>query len=601
MVQEAITSQYTKMIYLPPKESRILKQNNRSNLFGSLWASFGLDLQSNLGRIRVSPRMKIAESSATEANMGLPVAFRYFDDRVFTIAGSRVFHTSADFLPNTTYTEDAGASGKTSYDARWSDMEVFNNKLYATTNDELMGKVSAGSGTGAWNEVDAAFANETTPHMLCYFKKYDRLYYNDLDFIASIDTAEAISSGSYEIDLTNSWREAIKVMRATSDSIFIGTLAPGNNKGDFRGSVYEWDGISSVITRQYKLETPGVMAMCVKDNIPYIIDAEGALLRYTGTSFEEVDRLPRTNVLPYNLNTDDNDQWIHPNGMTVTPEGTIMVLINNVRGDNGATILENMPSGVWEWSEATGFVHKMALTYTSDTTITDYGQNRVSAVGALQYMNNYTTSASRNGKYLAGATIYTNSSSTVHAVFYDDSNNTLIKSGYLVSSWIQADAIQDTWQKVVAFYKKLLASTSRVYLKYRTTEVTPTEITLTWTTTTTFTTTTDVSTLVGYEVEVIQGTGSGRCAHITTVTGSGTYTVTIDEAIEGVSSTAKARIQNWTKYMTVVADQTSEYKIFGASQSFTAPRVQFKCVMLFTGDDELFELAIVNKEHTKML
>lgn len=585
------------MIIIPNRETRVLRQLNKGKVLGDLWASFNLDLRSDLGDIKVSPRMKIADSTTNEANMGLPVAFRHFNERLFTIAGTRVFYADTSQIPNSVWTEDTETGAKTTYSALYSDMELFNGSLYTTTVDELMKKTG---GLNTWSEIDSAFASETTPHPLCYFKRHDRLYYVDSDFIASIDTSDVISSGSYEIDLNISWRETITCMEASASSIFIGTVVPSSasDSGDLRGAVYEWDGISSTITRKYTLDSEGVLAMYVKNDVPYIVDTRGILRQYTGNSFEEIGRLPYKDVLPYNNTTTGNGRFINPNGLISTKENTFLVLVNNLLGDNSGSILENIPSGIWEWSEENGFIHKYSLGYTTDTTITDYGQNRVSDVGALFEFNRYNTSASRNGRFIAGATYYTNATSTNSAIFYDDTNNTLQKYGYFVTTWMLSSGLQETWKKIAAKYRQFLDSEDKIIVKYRTREATPIYATTTWTLTNQFTTTTDLSSYVGYEVEVIQGTGSGKTAHITTVSGSGTYTVTLDEDFAGVSGTAKVRVQNWKKLF-VVNDQTTESKI-ETLPNIHSERIQVKCCMQFTGEDELHELAIIKSQHTKL-
>lgn len=590
------------MIYLPPRETKQLKQTNRSKIFGDMWASYNLDLQSEQGVIRVSPRMKIAENSTSEANMGLPVAFRHFEGRIFTIAGTRVFKGSTTEIPNTAYTEDTDTGAKTNYNSLYSDMEVFNGRLYTTTEDELMRKATAGgAGTGAWTEIDNAFTSETTPHPLCYFKKYNRLYYVDQpggndNFIASIDTAEAISSGSYEVNLGVTG-EVVKCMRATSNAIFIATVVSsgGNVNGNLKGSVYEWDGISSTVTNRYELDSAGAMAMCISNDIPYIMDTRGILLEYRGYGFEEIGRLPMDERLRLDTPITGNNGYIHPNGLIPTENGTFLALVNNslVTGNP----LENMNAGVWEWSKENGFVHKMSMSYTESSTITDYGQGNLSAVGALIDMNRYSTSASRNGRYLAGATYYTNATSTAHAVFYDDSNNTLQKAGYLVSSWKLSSVIKEKWEQIGMIFRELLGATDKIILKYRTREDDPIYDTITWNDTSSFHISTDVDGCEGYEVEIVQGVGAGRTFHISSISSSSPWRVNLDETFTGATGTAKARIQNWKKIVDV--DQQSIESVLKSIGS-AAERIQIKCWMLFTGNGEVYEISVGTDEHTKI-
>lgn len=587
------------MILIPKRETKTIVQTNQSKILGDFWASFNIDLQSNLGVIKVSPRMKLAENSSL-SNFGMPVAFRHFDNRIYTIAGTRIFHTGTSGSPEkTNYSEDTSTGYKTTYDARWSDMELFNGQLFTTTNDELMSKAPAPTNAdGDWTERDSAFSDETTPHFLCYFKKFNRLYYNDGELIQSIDNTYSVAtSGDYTLDMQFEDTETISCMRATSNAIFIGTIRQSNIQANIKGAVYEWDGLSSQVTARYELDNQGALAMVVKGEIPYIIDARGALRKFTGYSFQDIGRLPRGNVLPYNLSTNDNDKWIHPNGLTVTEDDTFMVLVNNLLGDNAGSILENMPSGIWEFTEENGFVHRYSLSYTTDTTITDYGQNRLSAVGALSNMNKYTTSSTRNGQYVCGATYYSDASSTLTGLFYDDSSDIIQKNGYFVSSWFLASNLKDNWQKFGIRFREFLDSADQIVLKYRTREADPIYIDITWNDTTSFHTTTDVDDYVGYEVEILQGVGSGKCFHISSISGFSPWKVNLDETLTGATGTAKARLQNWTKAKAITSQnvESSLYTIGAAGE-----RIQVKCCMQFTGDDELYELAVINSVNTKL-
>lgn len=587
------------MIIIPNRDTKTLVQVPDSKILGDFWSTFNIDIQSDPGIIKVSPRMKLAESSATETNMGLACAFRHFDERLFTIAGSRVFYTTDEQMPNSVYTEDSSSGAQTNYDSRWSDMEVFNDALYTTTVDELLKKTYNGNGTGAWSIIDSAFASETTPHPLCYFNKHNRLYYADSDFVASINDTDTISSGSYEVDLQINWREVITCMKATSSSIFIGTSISdtGSNSSNMKGAVYEWDGISAQVTKKYEINANGVVSMIIDNDKPYIMDSNGILREFTGYSFKEIGKLPYKRTYPINSSSITGQKFIHQNGLIVSSRGTFLVLVNNKLGDSSSSILENFPSGIWEWSPKNGFVHKHSITYTSSSTITDYGQNTVLAVGALFEYNRYNTSSSRNGEYIAGVNYYSNASSSLFGIFYDDSNNTLQKYGYFVTSWLITTAIKDNWKKLAVRFRQLLDSSDKIILKYRRTEEAPIYIDITWNDTTSFHTTTDVDDYVGYEVEILQGVGSGKTFHVTSISGSSPWKMNLDETLTGATGTAKARLQNWKKAVSI-SNQNIESHVITIGEALE--RIQIKCCMQFTGDDELHELIVMNSQHTKL-
>lgn len=600
--------------YFPTKEQGYL-QTNRSNVAGTLWSTFGMDFQSNVGVARVAPRLRINTTSVT--NQGTAVAFRYFDGRWFAICGTRVFKNTSESLLSP-FVEDTSTGGVTTYTANQSDLEFFNGTLCATSNEKLQSKVSNGSGTGAWTDRDLLTGD--TMHKLCYFKKFNRLYYlNAFKTIRSIDTTWATAtSGDYFLDTSDYTYGYLNTMVADDDSLWVGTkqVIPSNTLNPVAGAVvFQWDGISAQPTAQYEINASGVMAMAFDNKRQlHIIDSNGSLLAFTGSGFEEVGRLPLNRQLLINSTSDFYNSFIHPNGLWFTRNNTFIALINNLVGDNGQTIVENLPSGIWEWSAETGFVHRQTATYNAigSSTITDYGQNRVARVGALVEPNFYSADANGKPTLLAGIDYYTNASTNTSGIFVDDPLNSIQKKGYMVTTWYDSNDIEDTWDKFWGVYRRLLTATDSIDLKYRLTEEEPLEVSITWVDTTSFTTTTNVTAYsptatgfngtVGGEVEITQGTGGASIAHVTNiVNNAGTYTVTLDTPIIGVTTgTAKARFQKWVKiYPAKPLDQVKSYAQWTIGGTDT--RVQLKICFTFTGNGEFYKSIIISNEDIKPL
>lgn len=586
-------------------------QTNRSDDLGSLWSTFNIDLQSNLGTMRVAPRMILNTGSSDDADLTLPVAFKEFDGEIWALtvpdSGSTgVIFETASARPSASFTQDNSVGAKTNYELD-SDMEVFDGRLWASNTDGLYAKSSAG---GAWTQITA------TPNagLLQYFRKFDRLYIfqNNGTDVESISNADVYaSSGDYTYSLPVGLNGVC--MTETSDSIWIGTINSANLAGD--GSIIRWDGVSPQATDRYYINANEICSMVTKNDVPFCMDSNGILSQFTGSSFEEVGRLPFGVTLPRGTSTSvGNPRYIYPHGMVATKNDTILVLVRNIYEDANDTIPENLPSGVWEWSKEYGFTHKYSITYTESTTITDYGQNRVWAVGAIANMNLGDDASSRDGTILVGANYATDSTQGVvtnFGIFYDNSINTIQKKGYFVTTWYNSDQIQDKWERAWTTYRRFLDSSDSVQLKYRLNEEDPTYFTLTWTSTTTFTTTTDITSYgptatgfngtVGGEVEILQGTGSGVCVHITNISeNAGTYTVTLDEAVTGVTNgTARARCQKWIKLPpTVAQDQVLSYSQFAIGQPNI--RIQIKVCMTFKGNDEFHKLALFSNEDIKI-
>lgn len=601
-----------------PGTSRTWKQVNRSTILGNLMGTFNVDLQSNLGNLQVSNRIKLNTKTgdSNASNLGLATAFKAFDTMIFAIGGSRMFKNttvsgSSDISKQ--FVEDTSTGAPTNLD-QYSDMETYIGALCVTSPTHLYAKFT-NSGDGNGNYIDEySSLTADTLHLVKYFKKFDRLYVtNGNDNIISFDTSfTAATSGDYFLDVGNFPNHGyISAMAVSSNSIWIGMTRKDLSTNGLTPSnetfIFEWDGISSTVSKPYKIPAVGINAIVIENDIPIAIDTNGILRKFDGTGFSEVGRLPlKKNQLlgtPYTNGT--SGRYIHPNGMKATEDGTILALICNTNSylrDSAPTSNEFLPSGIWEWSKDNGFTHKHALSTVSTTSpnSTDLGQNRLSAVGALHYQRLGNDTSSQTGAILCGAQYYTNATSTNYGIFsespfppdagiYAEGR----KMGYLVTTIIHATNIVDVWQKLFVTFKNFVNENDRIVPKYRTTQAKPQLITGTWATTTTFTTTDDVSGKEGYEVEVLQGPNSGWCAHITSISlNAGTYTVTIDETIDNTATTFKARVQNWTKLKQITGGDYGECPI---AQNSTD--IQLKVVLHFSEDDELQDLILINKPH----
>lgn len=608
------------MIRIPePQNNKALRQTNKGNIFGELWSTWNIDLMDNPGAIRLGRKMKLLSKTGDSnlTSFALPCVFKVFDGLIWTIAGTRVYKNQLSGGAGTLLTafvDDTSTGFATNWDDDFSDLENFNGVLIATSQSDIYSKAASGSGTGAWTDR-GNLTNNSGSKKLCFFKRYNRVYFFDNAEVKSMDTGYSIAtSGDYYLSLSGNG--ILTCLEASSDKIWIGlTLGQFQSQGYTEGArVYEWDGISNQITRDYKIPAAGVLAMEIIDDIPVIMDSNGILRQLSATGFVEIGRLPlRRNQYLGQITTAANTRFIHPNGLIKGPEGTILALVcnrNYYLSGSTENVNENLPSGIWEWSKEHGFVHKHSLTQLalSSSSPTDFGMNRILQAGALAYAKIDVTSG--QGSLIAGASYYTSATATVdggifvEAPFPSDNsaNPEGQKYGYFVSSWIQSVALKDAWQKLGLKFRKFLDANDGLRLKYRTTEADPIEITGTWTTVnptqTTFTTTTNVSTKVGYEIEVLQGVGSGKTAHIVSVSeNGGTYTVVVDEKFTDATGTAKIRIQNWTKVKLNTSDLLGE-SVLKSLVTIVAERIQVKVCMQYTGDGEVQELDIINSPHT---
>lgn len=608
--------------YLPQQNKKYL-QTNRSNIEGNLWSTTGLDFQSNIGAVRLSQKLVTNTTSSDDADLGRPGAFAYYGQKWWAICGTRIF-VSTSFTDQITspFTEDTSAAAQTSYDPNTSDLALFNDLLWASYPSKLY------SGTGsAWTNRTSTATLDGQTQKLLYFKFFDRLYFvNTYQKIGSINTSNVVAvSGDYSINLGNSIG-VIQTMVATGDKIWISAMrnnGVSTTEGSY-GSVFEWDGISAQATNEYILTTAGLVTMVVYQNIVYGMDTEGRILKFVGYGFEEVSRLPINVILLLGATYNDSGaRFIHMNGLIATKNNTLLFAIQSNMFSPDLSIVENIPSGVWEVDLATGScTHKYLFTLKglASSTITDFGQIRVSEIGALaaSTFNAIPLSAGRS-TLLVGARYFTDATTEKYAIFIDSptlptTDNEGQKKGSFVTTYFDnTESAEEQWQRIWSKYRKYLDSSDKIVFKYRTSEIVPTEATITWVTTTSFTTTTDITAYgptatgfdgyVGGEVEILNGTGGNSCSHITNiVNNAGTYTVTLDETITGVTNgTAKARFQKWIK----IGEVSSVYGLLHAWQQLAIrnaneARIQVKCCMTFTGNGEFYQAVITSEPNVKI-
>lgn len=576
---------------LPNSKTRTWFQHNRSDILGTLWSSFNLNLTEQFGKTRVSPRMMITTNGI--ADFGTPVAFRMYETtNMYCVAGTKVFKSAGGLLETPFAADDNTNTPGAVFSADYSDMETFNNNLFVTTATDGYYKLAAGTWTNA-----TGLLTPNTNHKLLHFKRQNRLYMmKDLMSIISMDTSfTTATSGTYTFTVPSTDYFMTSYIE-TQDYIWILT---GSN---FRKSarIYAWDGKTvDTFSAVYNVDVPAILAGIVKDSVPYVMDCLGRLLYFNGGAF-----VPAPNgQLPVKLSkhlknslSQKNDRWIHPNGMMIE-NGRINILINNEYNDSGSTIEENLPSGVWEYDPNVGWYHKRSLSKydIGAPSITDYGQNRISRVGALVNFNMDDTAASNVGTLIAGADYFVDGSTTKSASFINDSLDLVQKYGYIVTTKIMSQSAQSSWERIFLRVRKMLSSTDTIWVKYRTDDVPPTEGAITWVSSNSFTSALDLSGYsIGDEVEGTQGGGSGRCAHITSITNnSGTYTVTLDSTLgQSSGATAKARFQHWKLLNEPFSNQTLNLAQFGSMGA--SPWIQLKFCFLWTGNNEFYDALLIN-------
>ena len=598
------------MLKLP--QQGIWRQVNLSDKFGDLWSSFNLNLTKKLGTLSISPRLLLNISTTDDAQLGAPpCAFKVFvttDTFIWAAANAHMWHSTATGSaggPSDTFVQDATSGTPTTLNSSQTDLEVFNSALYVSAASTNVYKLAA---AGTWSTISNGVANSAGNHAMTFFRAQNKLYIIDDNAagITSINTSDAIvlSTSDLQYSLNDLVEGAgvnvgshLSCIDSNSTRIWIGTISQSDNYC----RVYAWDGSqASGPNEAYFVDASGILAIEIVDDVPVIFDTKGRLLQLNGGTFVELDRLPLENQslkLPVSSAT---GRPVHYNGMRVI-DGKINIFINTYLWDTNSTNNERTPSGIWEYTKETGLYHKASVGLSkSGGTITDYGQQKLSLVGAIaevEVISTDITQGSVNGKFLLGCTYYTDATTTLSGIFYDDTNDTLQKYGYFVTRKIFSDNITDSWQKVYLRIKKLLDSGDLISVKYRTSEDASQEGTITWLDDHSFVVSSTITIDdAGDEVEILQGTGSGKTGHITshTVADAGNHLVSMqDDTFTGVTTgTAKARFQTWKRAGALFNNQNDEIPSFPLEGKTSW--IQLKVCLQNKGKDELNDVILIN-------
>lgn len=554
-------------------------QLNNGDNSGTIWATKNIDPLHNPGKVNISKILGFRSNTADLANLGAPAAgFAYTSafatDAYYAVADDRVFDTG-EAEASSTWAETTNTP--TDCDIN-SDIIAFNSKIYVATANFLKSLASYG---GSFSNINAL---SSFPHSMCVFA--NRLYVSDnAENIESMNTSEAYStSGANTIDLntTTGENQLITKIAAVSNGIWIATIYTDKRGGE----MIFWDGVTENVADERYLLRFGALAMVIKDDRPYIMDSQGRLRVFDGTTFKEIGRLPITDDSLSGYNDNSNDRWIHPNGMLVVDE-EIYCLVRNTMSDSTLNPIENLPSGVWAWNSNYGLYHKYSFVNSdigpNPDAIADYGVSELSKVGALfagDATGGSVPDRDEESEFLAGITYFTDATATSTAFGITNVVNNKQKGGYLVTAQLNSKNFDEQWKEVVATFDRLKNSTDRIFIKYRTYESTPIYGTGTWAEDTRITTTTDLSSLSeGDEIEILRGKGAGACLTIDYI--SGTMVRFKENPLSNMSGTVRFRGQKWQEV--VVIDETDLHFIKKSLDAKTGAWVQFKVFMVGTG------------------
>lgn len=578
---------------IPDKATKIIRQPNLGDMFGQLWASYGLDLVSSPGKFKISEKMIKKTDSADNADLGWPTAFVRSaadgTDRWWALCNAVLFKT-ADTDPTGAFTQDGIASSPTGLSHLHSDTVDFNGAIITSRSGNL-DKLAGGVWTASWWTATLGQAALTSNIYIPLCVGFEgRLLLGDGNFVHAVTKDGYVK---YKALILLPQFRVVKIV-STPSSYFI--FARNMKSGS--GKAFVWDGSSENFNQEYKLDASRPLAAVVDGAIPYCVTNTGYLKRYNGGGFETIGQFPIANHKGLLWNdTLADPRPVHPNGMAIK-DGEVLILAAGSTGGYLSYLLPNMPGGVWAWNKDNGLYHKHPLSQSKAAgTIYDDGTEVLNVPGAL-------VSVDDQRQLLAGAGIYDDNLATEKKGIYYLSTGLRAR---FITPKIYSSQIQSSWTSIWSKFKQLATTYEKIVIKYRVSDglslmentYYQRRFAITWVTGNSFTCN-DANfsnVAVGDEVEIFVGKGSGRTAHILTITGtSPNYTVTLDETLVNVSGTAQIHVANWIKLEAI-----NNLNILEKETSILAQGgwIQFKLELRQSAQDALVleELAVISTPH----
>lgn len=200
--------------------------------------------------------------------------------------------------------------------------------------------------------------------------------------------------------------------------------------------------------------------------------------------------------------------------------------------------------------------------------------------------------------------------------------------GSFMTPWVEANAVKDLFQKLVAKFSPMNISSRKIIVKYRLARragtpgrrdaLTAGSATASWVNATSFTidpTQYDAYAMAeGDEIEFIQGAAAGYTAHVVSINKAASpWTVTIDESMPDVAASDKSDFffDNFTKYKTISTADDAKAAAQGLKKMVLvkkAKRIQLKIELRgyadidgFSGRDsvDLEEISVINIDDLK--
>jgi len=562
----------------------IFKQNNKADSYGDLWATFGINLSDVYGKLKTSVKLAPTLSEAKTDNDDV-VSFSIYKGNIYAFAtGQRLMYIESYRNPRISGSW-VSSSGAVSPGAE-TDSVVYNNQLLVSTSTNVaMSTDGTSYDTDWWTTISIgggvgnALENNFPHIMEVSLLGEETLFVTDKNLVRYVNA----TSGHKTVTLP----AHLVACSITTDAFatWVGTYTDSGDAYVYEIYVGEVLGSTPIARRSYRIKgATAILSMeTTEDGVPYLVTDKGKIHTFNGRAFVPVAEFPFANkgvtlaglglgdINPINI-----ERAIHPRGMRADGKSLFInintnnqlivdLAANPLDNDDifeNVVVNERSPSGVWEYNTETKVLNHLAPLSNATT---NNGYHRQQTSGPILMTNNQYTRFLTAGRVQSDRT-------DVYA-----ENPTLTPSGYFITPEIQAETVQEAFEKLV-LHKDVL-NDETISIKYRTSNRTgiPKYAPVNWTSATSFVVPSDISATIekGDLVEVIDGYGAGTMGHITEIQSSlTTTTITLDAAIGSNGEAGSIRVANFKQFNTT---DFSSYNSGGSDEVGTW--IQFMVVL----------------------
>jgi hypothetical protein len=558
-----------------PNSQGQIRQGNEGDTFGELHETFNIDLVSVPGKIKTAKRL--ASVLKEGVDIGTPAGLTdiiIWDGKYFIFTEDETYKCSVNNDP----TDPSNWSEET--DIEDNDLEgtaeVFGGDLVVSRNTNIA-RYDGTTFTSTWwtGTVSGTALTDGYVHTLFTFRgEQETLLVTDKNFIRYYNATASNASFELQTDLVAC------CIDAGVSAIWAGTY----NETSGNAYVYEMSIGNAQVTNAFKVDGRAVLALWVKDNIPYIVTERGSIQVFNGAGFTTIASFPFQysenelgGVRSGQIQDSSRSRPIHPRGVDQFSESTYIYI--NTEDINGSyPINSRSHSGVWSFNHKT---HQLTHQFAPNTGTDGYGISMTEFAYPLLVVNNQHTFLMTGVQDVTGEE---------HVCMTTDATS----QGWFVTAEIESETIEDAYESI--YHKaKTLASGDSIHTLYRTSKRDTVYGDATWTATDTFTLTDDWSGVaVGELVRVSSEYGSGEWAIVTAISfSSPTYTVTVSRDIGSISATSRVYSDNFKQIgrdpdtlsyndNVTYVEANGEYKKIGVDE--VSPWIQF--MVILKGDIE---------------